>query len=128
MTSLIRILDNLTATLSAEEYAAFSKGGTVLPIEFFVYTKWGGGQGDYTEELRIAGPDGDEVRAGQPIPFKLEEGHSFHQIRKRVRFDIRKAGLYALRLYANGQPVAEHSLAIHAVTQGVPPAPTQQQE
>jgi hypothetical protein len=128
MTSLLRILDNLTATLPTDDYEAFLKGGPIIPAVFFLYTKWGGPRGDYVEELRIAAPDGTERKPGSPVSFRLEGGHHFSQIRRRIQFGIQEPGVHTLRLFVNDHLVAEHSLAIYVIPERVSGAATQQPE
>lgn len=92
-----------------------------LLVNCVVFTKWGPGEGQFTQELTIVLPDGRELRGGEPVSFTMDSGFAFHQTRHQVRFAARTEGIHSFRLYLNGQTVGEHPFKVSIITPEIPP-------
>jgi len=110
--SLIRIVDIFTlnvevAGVSEEELQKVSVGMTCT-----VFTRWGPGGGDFTEELRIVMPDGTELPGKAQVPFSKPPGFHFQQNWHDVSLGVLESGLYNFRVYLDGDLVAEHPFRV----------------
>ena len=117
--SLFRIIDEFRLEIAGGTPEA--RGQVTAVVNCVVFTKWGLGEGQFTQELRIVLPDtGEERRGGEPMLFTKPSGFHFVQTRHQVRFSVRTEGIYAFRVYLDGQPVGEHPFKVTIVRQDSP--------
>ena len=109
--SLFRVVDEFRLELFGTQPVEREQVGSVL-VNCVVFTKWGPGEGQFTQELTIVLPDGTELRGEETLSFTMEAGFSFHQTRHQVRFAARTEGVHSFRLYLNGQVAGEHPFRV----------------
>lgn len=114
--SLFRVVDEFRLEVIGTQPVERAQIGAVL-VNCVVFTKWGPGEGEFTQELTVVVPDGRELRGGAAMSFTMEAaGFNFHQTRHQVRFAARTEGVHFFRLYLNGQVVGEHPFKVTIIT------------
>ena len=115
--TLVRVFDtfNIRMEVSTEdEEAALKEIHTNgIRVGCTVFTKWGMGEGTFTEELRWARPDGVESVTKSQYEMGLPGGFCFHQTRRIVTARANQSGDYSFRLYLDGELVAKHPLKVN---------------
>ena len=112
--SLFRVVDEFRLEVIGKQPEVSEQVGVL--VSCVVFTKWGPGEGQFTQEITIVLPDGRELRGGEPMEFTQEAGFHFHQTRHQVRFTARTEGVHSFRLYLNGQAVGEHPFRVAIIT------------
>ena len=92
--SLIRIVDmfNFDIVTGAQPLQGVLERAAVQ-IKCNVFTRWGPGEGEFTEELRVVLPNGDEHPKKSVMKLKKPPGFHFHQVRRRINL---RGGLVCL--------------------------------
>lgn len=87
-----------------------------VPIGFVlqctVLTKWGPGEGEFVEELRVVTPDGTESE-GLKFNFTKPSGFHMQQVNHQIQMTIKDGGAYAFRVYLNGKLMGEHPFTVN---------------
>jgi hypothetical protein len=109
--TLFRVIDTINIDLrdvspdTSEQALQVPESG--VPLQFFLYTKWGGPAGQYTERVTLIDTNNQEHNPWPEANFELRGGHYFQQIRHVIPLQIQRAGRYALRVYLNDHPFVE---------------------
>ena len=110
--SIIRLFDKTTLNLAVgglpdtEELPNEVPQGLAPPFEFTLFTKWGNGVGHFRQWVEVEDPDGD-VHSTPEGSFWLQSSASTHHFMTRMVIGIRNEGRYWLRLYLDGEILAE---------------------
>ncbi len=103
--TLLRVIDTFDIKLPGIFHGATAQAqGFAVPLEFFLYTKWGGPVGPYSEQVKLIDTHDQEYEPWPVANFELRGGHYFQQIRHVMRLEIRQTGRYALLIYLNSDP------------------------
>jgi hypothetical protein len=110
--SLIRIVDTFTLNLEIGGGSEEELREVAVELNCTVFTRWGPGEGQFTEELRLVMPDGREMPGETELPFTNPPGLHFQQIRHDVRLGVRDSGIYKFRVYLDGKLIGEHPFRV----------------
>jgi hypothetical protein len=120
--SLIRIIDSFNFYLGLGDASQIEPEQVLATIQCYVFTRWGPGEGEFTEELRVVTPEGEELLPrGSVITFTKPPGFHFQQLRRRMTLGVNKSGTYKFRVYLDGELMGEHPFRVSINTEGGPP-------
>lgn len=119
--SLLRVIDTFNITIEIEEMDKLKADniGVGVPISCVVFTRWGPGAGEFTEELRIVTPHGDEIKPGKGLPFQKPAGFHFQQVRHYVNLVVQEPGVYFFRVYLDDVLMGEHPFKVNIERRGL---------
>jgi hypothetical protein len=112
VTSLIRIVDIFTLDLEIMGGSEEELRDLAGSLNCNVFTRWGPGEGEFTEELRIVMPDGRELPEAAKVAFTKPPGFHFQQIRHNISLGVRESGIYKFRVYLDGELAGEHPFRV----------------
>jgi hypothetical protein len=95
------------ANVSEEELQKVAVG-----LNCTVFTRWGPGDGEFTEELRIVMPDGREMPGKSEVRFTKPPGFHFQHIRHNISLGVQESGIYKFRVYLDGELAGEHPFRV----------------
>jgi hypothetical protein len=110
--SLIRIVDIFTLNLEVVGGSEEELREMAGSLNCNVFTRWGPGEGEFTEELRIVMPDGRELPEAAKVAFTKPPGFHFQQIRHDLHLGVTESGIYKFRVYLDGELVGEHPFRV----------------
>lgn len=113
VTSLLRVIDDFTFSAQVSGLTPEQLGRIGFTLRCIVYTKWGLGAGQFTQELALVHPDGSEATPRQPTQFTKPEGFHFHQVRTQANIAIHEPGTYMFRVYLDGNLAGEHPFRVN---------------
>ena len=117
--TLMRVIDTFNIEAQTTGRPRNEVARMPIDLECQVFTRWGLGQGEFTEELALVLPDGKELPR-QPVQFTKPAGFHFQHVRHNVRFAVRDSGIYQFRIYLDGQPMGEHPFRVNIERRSVP--------
>lgn len=108
--SLIRVFDRTTLNIEVVRPPGATgpppPGAIIAEHELSVFTKWGNGVGHFNQWVEIVNPKGEAIRTPEAL-FWLPTRAATHTTIGRIRVGISEGGRYLLRLYLDGEQVAE---------------------
>ncbi len=110
--SLIRVVDTFNFRLEVVGMEAPQLDRLAVTLNCAVVTRWGIGEGEFTEEIRLADSSGKEHPLGKTT-FTKEPGFHFQNIRHDVQLVLTKPGLHAFLLYLNGALRGKHPFQVN---------------
>lgn len=110
--SLIRLVDIFTLNVEVAGVSEEELRELAVSLNCTVFTRWGPGDGEFTEELRIVMPDGKELPTEAQVPFTKPPGFHFQQIRHTISLGVRESGIYKFRVYLDGELEGEHPFRV----------------
>lgn len=119
--SLIRIIDGFNFYLGFGEASEIEPEQVLVNVQCYVFTRWGPGEGEFAEEVRLVTPEGEELPRGSVINFTMPPGFHFQQTRRRMTLRVNRSGIYSFRVYLDGQLMGEHPFRVNIDPKGVPP-------
>ncbi|MBI4328512.1 MAG: hypothetical protein HY685_01440 [Chloroflexi bacterium] len=111
--TLLRVIDTFNFSIETRGLPVVQGKNVGLLLNCWVFTRWGLGKGEFTEELAVVLPEGREVRRGPSVKLKKPGGFHFSQIRHNVSMVVKEPGIYAFRVYLDGELVGEHPFRVN---------------
>ncbi|MDO8532701.1 MAG: hypothetical protein Q7T26_11175 [Dehalococcoidia bacterium] len=108
--TLMRLIDTFNFTVEGSRDTQLGK--LAVPVHCVLFTKWGLGKGEFTDEVRIIKPNGDVMTANK-TGFKLPGGFCFHQIRRVMHLNVTEAGEFSFHIYLDNEFVAQHPFKVN---------------
>jgi len=123
--TLYRVVDtfNISMGVSSLPPEVTSKIGVCIKFEVFV--RWGPGAGEFEQYLALVRPGQEEESPTPPQKFSKPEGFNFQQVRYPIEMMAIEEGIYKMRLYLNGEPVAENPFRVNITVTAEPGTPKQ---
>jgi len=110
--SLIRLVDIFTVNVEVAGVSEEELQKVGVGLSCTVFTRWGPGGGEFTEELGIVMPDGMEMPNKPQVQFTMPPGFHFHQITHEVSLGVTESGIYKFRVYLDGELASEHPFRV----------------
>lgn len=111
--SLVRVFDRTILNVEVQGPPGVPVPDEVIqrlsaPFEFTLFAKWGNGVGHFRQWVEIVPPQPEAEPMRTPeTSFWLQSRTSSHNTMGRIRMNIRQAGRYLLRMFLDGEQVAE---------------------
>ena len=111
--TLVRVIDTFNFAIETRDIPAEQIENMAVMLRCMVFTRWGPGEGEFTEELVLVLPNGEEAPERSRTIFTKPAGFHFHQTRHEITLQVSDSGTYTWRVYLDGQPVAEHPFKVN---------------
>ena len=113
VTSLIRVVDTFNFDIETFGGEEEQQSRVAVSLRCTVYTRWGLGEGEFEEGLALVYPDGKEDPQKGLTKFTKPPGFHFQQVRHGVNVALSESGVYAWRVYLDGEFVRDHPFQVN---------------
>lgn len=108
--SLIRVFDRTTMNVDVVRPPGSTSppppGAIKAEYEFTIFTKWGNGVGHFHQWVEMINPKNEKVTVPETL-FWLPSKAAGHNTIGRMRVGISEGGRYLIKLYLDGELIAE---------------------